>query len=199
MVKLQKAKNQIVTDYEVYDRRPNDADLLIAAVDMHHARLGRTSRTWWPRSAAFYVIKDPGRRRKPSLGDQTDLHSRSAQPNESRAQTRAEKALVPPRPGMASPSRCVHASAFVMTPTWSQPQALQSRRRIKPKVESQRQYIDNLIHFGRSMAKPPHSSYVSPANFAFRPRRCHSAWLRSGGALIRPQFMKSHLKQKSQL
>src|SRR4029077_3886783 len=30
MVKLQEAENQIVTDYEVYDRRPNDADLLIA-------------------------------------------------------------------------------------------------------------------------------------------------------------------------
>jgi IS5 family transposase len=40
MVKLQEAENQIVTDYEVYDRRPNDADLLIAAVDTHHARLG---------------------------------------------------------------------------------------------------------------------------------------------------------------
>jgi hypothetical protein len=26
MVKLQEAENQIVTDYEVYDRRPNDAD-----------------------------------------------------------------------------------------------------------------------------------------------------------------------------
>ena len=34
MVKLQEAENQIVTDYEVYDRRPNDADLLIAAVEM---------------------------------------------------------------------------------------------------------------------------------------------------------------------
>ena len=37
MVKLQEAENQIVTDYEVYDRRPNDADLLITAVETHHA------------------------------------------------------------------------------------------------------------------------------------------------------------------
>ena len=41
MVKLQKAENQIVIDYEVYDRRPNDADLLIPAIEAHQARLGR--------------------------------------------------------------------------------------------------------------------------------------------------------------
>ena len=29
--KLQEAENQIITDYEVYGRRPNDADLLIVA------------------------------------------------------------------------------------------------------------------------------------------------------------------------
>ena len=32
MVKLQEAENQIIIDYEVYDRRPNDADLLIPAI-----------------------------------------------------------------------------------------------------------------------------------------------------------------------
>jgi hypothetical protein len=32
MVKLQEAENQIVIAYEVHDQRPNDADLLIAAV-----------------------------------------------------------------------------------------------------------------------------------------------------------------------
>jgi transposase, IS5 family len=42
MVKLQEAENQIVTDYEVYDRRPNDSDLLIAAIETHQVRLGRT-------------------------------------------------------------------------------------------------------------------------------------------------------------
>ncbi len=41
MVKLQEAENQIVIDYEVYDRRPNDADLLIPAIEAHQARLGR--------------------------------------------------------------------------------------------------------------------------------------------------------------
>ncbi len=44
MVKLQEAENQIVTAYEVYDRRPADSDLLIDAIDTHQARLGRTPR-----------------------------------------------------------------------------------------------------------------------------------------------------------
>src|SRR6516164_6904631 len=44
MVKLQETENQIVTDYEVYDRRPSDSDLLIGAVEAHQARLGRTPR-----------------------------------------------------------------------------------------------------------------------------------------------------------
>ncbi len=57
MVKLQEAENQIVTDYEVYDRRPNDSDLLIAAIEMHHARLGRTPRLI-AADAAFYSNKN---------------------------------------------------------------------------------------------------------------------------------------------
>ncbi len=42
MIKIQEAENQIITDYEVYDRRPNDSDLLIAAIAIPEARLGRT-------------------------------------------------------------------------------------------------------------------------------------------------------------
>src|SRR5947207_3480999 len=57
MVKLQEAENQIVTDYEVYDRRPNDADLLIAAVETHQARLGRIPRLL-AADAAFYSAKN---------------------------------------------------------------------------------------------------------------------------------------------
>jgi IS5 family transposase len=57
MVKLQEAENQIVTDYEVYARRPNDSDLLIAAIEKHQARLGRTPRLV-AADAAFYSIKN---------------------------------------------------------------------------------------------------------------------------------------------
>src|SRR5215471_11065731 len=42
MVKLQEAENQIVVDYAVYAQRPNDADLLIPAIETHRAKLGRT-------------------------------------------------------------------------------------------------------------------------------------------------------------
>jgi transposase, IS5 family len=42
MVKLQEAENQIVIAYEVYDQRPSDQDILMAAIETHQARLGRT-------------------------------------------------------------------------------------------------------------------------------------------------------------
>ena len=42
MVKLQEAENQIVVAYEVYDQRPSDRDILMAAIETHQTRLGRT-------------------------------------------------------------------------------------------------------------------------------------------------------------
>jgi len=53
VVKLQEAENQIIVDYEVYARRPNDADLLIPAVATHAAKLGRVPRLV-AADAAFY-------------------------------------------------------------------------------------------------------------------------------------------------
>lgn len=44
LVKVQEAENQIVTDYEVYEQRPDDRALLIEAVEEHERRLGRTPR-----------------------------------------------------------------------------------------------------------------------------------------------------------
>jgi IS5 family transposase len=40
MVKIQEAENQIITDYEVYEKRPSDADILVAAVDVHQQQFG---------------------------------------------------------------------------------------------------------------------------------------------------------------
>jgi IS5 family transposase len=57
MVKLQEAENQIVTDYEVYARRPYDSDLLVAAIEKHQALLGRTPRLV-AADAAFYSAKN---------------------------------------------------------------------------------------------------------------------------------------------
>ena len=57
MVKLQEAENQIIIDYQVYARRPNDSDLLIAAIGTHQALLGRTPRLV-AADAAFYSNKN---------------------------------------------------------------------------------------------------------------------------------------------
>ena len=42
LLKLQ--ENQIIIDYEVYAQRPHDADLLIPAIEIHAAKLGRIPR-----------------------------------------------------------------------------------------------------------------------------------------------------------
>ncbi len=60
MVKLQEAENQIVIDYEVYDRRPSDSDLLVPAIEIHQAKLGRTPRLV-AADAGFYSAKNEGR------------------------------------------------------------------------------------------------------------------------------------------
>jgi IS5 family transposase len=57
MVKVQEAENQIVTDYEVYGRRPNDSDLLIAAIETHQTLLGRVPHLV-AADAAFYSSKN---------------------------------------------------------------------------------------------------------------------------------------------
>jgi IS5 family transposase len=41
MVKIQEAEQQIVTHYEVYDRRPADSDLVVPAVELHTQQFGQ--------------------------------------------------------------------------------------------------------------------------------------------------------------
>jgi transposase, IS5 family len=41
MVKIQEAENQIITHYEVFEKRPKDADLLVPAVQKHERQFGR--------------------------------------------------------------------------------------------------------------------------------------------------------------
>src|SRR5215470_12842462 len=57
VVKIQEAENQIVVDYEVYDQRPSDSDLLVPAIEAHQAALGRTPRLV-AADAAFYSAKN---------------------------------------------------------------------------------------------------------------------------------------------
>ena len=57
MIKLQEAENQIIVDYEVYARRPNDCDLLIPAITTHEAKLGRVPRLL-ATDAGFYSARN---------------------------------------------------------------------------------------------------------------------------------------------
>src|SRR5450432_3117528 len=41
MVKVQEGEGQVVIDFEVYDQRPSDSDLLMPAIEMHGQRTGR--------------------------------------------------------------------------------------------------------------------------------------------------------------
>ncbi len=53
MVKVQEAENQIITDYEVYEKRPSDSELVIPALEAHEEKLGRVPRVI-AGDAAFY-------------------------------------------------------------------------------------------------------------------------------------------------
>ncbi len=57
IVKLQEAENQIVVAYEVYDRRPSNSDLLLAAIETHQATLGCTPHLV-AADAGFYSAKN---------------------------------------------------------------------------------------------------------------------------------------------
>ena len=57
LVKLQEAENQIIVDYEVFARRPSDMDLLIPAIDVHQAKLGRVPRLV-AADAGFYSARN---------------------------------------------------------------------------------------------------------------------------------------------
>jgi hypothetical protein len=97
MVKLQEAENQIVTAYEVYDRRPADSDLLLDAIDIHQQRRGRTPHLV---CGGRCVLLGGERAGGHSEGRQARLHSQPRNQERSKA-ARTEEALVPPRPEMA--------------------------------------------------------------------------------------------------
>jgi IS5 family transposase len=57
MVKVQEAENQIVIDYEVYQQRPTDSDLLIPSLQAHQEKLGCTPHLA-AADAGFYSAKN---------------------------------------------------------------------------------------------------------------------------------------------
>ena len=57
MVKIQEGEDQIITDYQVYEKRPSDSELVIPGIDAHERKLGCTPRLL-AGDAAFYSAKN---------------------------------------------------------------------------------------------------------------------------------------------
>ena len=53
MIKIQEAENQMVSNYEVFEKRPSDSDLLVPAVEKHQEQFGRVPHMV-AADAAFY-------------------------------------------------------------------------------------------------------------------------------------------------
>jgi IS5 family transposase len=57
LVKIQEAESQIITSYEVYEKRPSDSDLLVPAIEEHQRQLNRVPRTA-AADAGFYSARN---------------------------------------------------------------------------------------------------------------------------------------------
>jgi IS5 family transposase len=57
MLRIQEAENQIVIDFEVYDKKPSDSDLLIPSIEAHQTRMDRTP-DLVAADAGFYSAKN---------------------------------------------------------------------------------------------------------------------------------------------
>ena len=57
MAKIQEGENQIITDYAVYEKRPSDSELVIAALDAHEKKFGCVPRLV-AGDAGFYSAKN---------------------------------------------------------------------------------------------------------------------------------------------
>jgi len=118
VVKLQEAENQIIVDYEVYARRPNDADLLSRN---SRGQVGTRSATSGGRCGVLFRQKRDGGE---SDGRKARVRSQSVK-QEPRAQTPAKEALVSQRSEMAHRMRRTHQRG--QASTWAQPLPLQKR------------------------------------------------------------------------
>jgi IS5 family transposase len=122
VLKLQEAENQIVVDYEVYARRPNDCDLLIPAIDIHCAKLARVPRLL-AADAAFYSAKNEAKAKAMGV-KRVCVPNRSTKSAERK---RERRKLVPQRPEMANWMR--GANQCRQAATWSASVPIQGIRR----------------------------------------------------------------------
>jgi IS5 family transposase len=115
MVKIQEAENQIVIDFEVYQQRPNDSDLLIASIQAHEEKLGCTPHLV-AADAGFYSAKNEKEAKEKGV-------QRVCVPNRSTksVERRREQTLVPERSEMADRMRGPNQRAQTAPRTESQP------------------------------------------------------------------------------
>src|SRR5262249_34824325 len=114
MVKLQEAENQIVVDYVVYAQRPNDADLLIPAIETRRAKLGRTPYLV-AADAGFYSAKNEAAAKAKGV-KRVCIPNRSTQSKAQREQTRIAKTLVPEYFFLKPPSAIVGPEDNILIP-----------------------------------------------------------------------------------
>ena len=122
MVKIQEAENQIITDYEVYDQRPSDTELLVPAIETHEGKFGRTPRGGG-RCGLLHRQKRSG---SEGEGRQKGVHSQPLH-QEPRVQALAKEALVPQWSEMAHRMRRAHQR--YQAPLRPQPLSIQGQRR----------------------------------------------------------------------
>jgi len=179
MVKLQEAENQIITDYEVYARRPNDADLLVPAIETHQALLGRAPHLV-AADAAFYSAKNEAAAKAKGV-KRVCIPNRSTKSTERKREQRKRWF----RDGQQWRTGCEGRISVVKRRNGL------DRCRYKGEVGKHRWVglgiiADNLVNIGRAMEKQaarksarPSSSLaippVTPAGFAFSESTVHNA------------------------
>jgi transposase, IS5 family len=72
IVKVQEAEGQIITDFEVYDERPADSDVLIPAIEIHQQLTGRTPEMAAGDAGFYSVENQPSRALGRGVRDQHD-------------------------------------------------------------------------------------------------------------------------------
>lgn len=146
VVKVQEAENQIVIDFEVYDQKPSDSDLLIPAIQAHEKLMGRVP-DLAAADAGFFSAK-----------------------NEAEAQKMGVKRVSVPNRSTKSPARRQHQKQrwFKKAQKWrtgceGRISVLKRRhgvrRSLYKKAAGTKRWVglgviaDNLINMGKAMAK----------------------------------------------
>ena len=107
MIKVQEAEGQIIVDYEVFEKRPADSDLLAPAIAIHQQRLGRVP-DLAAGDAGFY--SDAGEKKAHPNGSEICFGAESFDQKRG-AQKATEDTMVPEGAEMADRLRRPHQRA----------------------------------------------------------------------------------------